>query len=577
MPQGPRRQPRPARMTPSSPPTGDSIDMNTGSRSPSTPSSISFHNPAYSTAPSTPTATSTALTPTTSRRMNSRAEPSSRSPLFRAGDLYQIQSDEAVVQCRTWDEYLPSLGWGDCIFGSLRGTTAERYSTPTANTARRDRNRELREIQTHYLVNHARAVHSKCDTCGPDKISKTCPRKGDATMVQHGCNEFDYYFQLYRLEAPSKAAVQADWSRARIQGNIELKVVKRLNEMYPYMSYQPGEYLLQLVSMSEATDEQRAIGTRVEVQNEGYGMDFEDHILVPDGTVPFKLEEDLERFNDICPNILRMVVAILGFKPGATDLVPKTLRALFEPSELPHRQWDDLVAAWDLKFQKVSHIPKAIQSSVAGARDKFSEAAWLIRRLQGEQELEGYLERELLFETLEKLLCRVTKMEFDELVDQHLKRLGTEAWSCLENGDDDKVLVYAAGSFPKDFKDIHSYYTTNSGFPQPAPFDVERRETFRLAALRIIDDEETTKAVLSLCRRDLAEQGRFLDEDHGDSNTTAPAEDEDPQPSTTEQPEIAPKKRGRPPKKEGDPKGPYRKRKKTEDPANNSQQPPTAS
>ncbi|KAK7942572.1 uncharacterized protein PG986_011685 [Apiospora aurea] len=493
-------------------------------------------------------------------RRSTRTDASSHPPLFDVNVIHRIKGNE-TIDCQKWDEYLPRLGWADSLFGSLRGTVAERYSTIKANTSRQERRRNLREIQTRNLLINAREIHSKtCGACGSYEISEKCPRKKNATLVQHGWTEVEHYFDFYRPEVPSKHEVTARYYSFRIQDNVEVKVVKVLNHMYPYMSYQPGEYVLQLISMSEATDRQQAIGIRVENQSAGYYMDFEDAILVPDGTVPFQPEEDLARFNVVRDRILRIVVAILGFKPGTTSYVPKTLNALFEPSELPYQQWEYLVAAWDVKFQKVARLPKAITFSVNGARGNFSEAAWLIRRLRAEKKLmEDSPDRESLFQLLEKLLCRMTEMEFDKLADQYLERLGREAFDCLKDGDEDKVLVYAAGAFPEDFKDIHSYYKTYSGYPQPAPFDEERLDEFRIAALHIINDQDFVKAVLTQVARELAKQGRYLDEDHDETIAILPAGAE---PSASAQPESARKKRGRPPKKEGDPKGPYKRRQK---------------
>lgn len=151
--------------------------------------------------------------------------------------------------------------------------------------------------------------------------------------------------------------------------------------------------------------------------------------------------------------MLRIVVAILGFKPGATDFVPGTLRALFEASSAPVEGWDDLVAAWDTKFETVSGIPKFIQHSVVESRTKLSEAAWLIRRLRGPDGLTDYSwERDAQLSTVEQLLCRMTEMTFDELADRHVKQLGAEALEHLKDGDNEKVLVYSSGSWPKDFK-----------------------------------------------------------------------------------------------------------------------------
>ncbi|KAK8009313.1 hypothetical protein PG991_011864 [Apiospora marii] len=52
--------------------------------------------------------------------------------------------------------------------------------------------------------------------------------------------------------------------------------------------------------------------------------------IFPHRIVPVKPEEDLERLNDISPAVLQIVITILGFKPGGTDFVPRTLRTLFE-------------------------------------------------------------------------------------------------------------------------------------------------------------------------------------------------------------------------------------------------------
>ncbi|KAK7921445.1 hypothetical protein PG985_009467 [Apiospora marii] len=51
--------------------------------------------------------------------------------------------------------------------------------------------------------------------------------------------------------------------------------------------------------------------------------------------VPVKPEEDLERLNNISPAVLQTVIAVLGFKPGGTDFVPRTLRTLFEATNAP--------------------------------------------------------------------------------------------------------------------------------------------------------------------------------------------------------------------------------------------------
>lgn len=178
---------------------------------------------------------------------------------------------------------------------------------------------------------------------------------------------------------------------------------------------------------------------------------------MPDGIVPYKPEEDLERFDTIALDVLRIIVAILGFKPGATDFVPKTLRVPFEATSAPVEGWEELVEAWDNKFEKVSGLPKFIHHSVVEARTKLSEAAWLIRRLRGHDGLTDYSsDRDAQFDTMEQLLCRVAGTSFDELADQHLKQLGAEALEYLNDGDNDKVLVYSSGSWPKDFK--VSYY-----------------------------------------------------------------------------------------------------------------------
>ncbi|KAK8068909.1 hypothetical protein PG994_005525 [Apiospora phragmitis] len=557
----PPRKTRAARLGPRSSSMKDSIEVNPDP--PATPSSSGLSSPAYSTASSTPASSTPSSSTPASNQTNSRAASSSLPFHFDVSGIYQIHGDGAVGS-REWDEYLPSLGYADAIFGALRGTVSERYSTIKASTARREQYRQLREIQTRALLAVARDNHrDNCSACDSDsdKISKSCPRKNDATLVKHGLTEFNNYFEYYRPEITSKHDVEAPFSRARISDNVEVKAIIRLNHLCPYMGYQPGEYLLLLTRISEVTDKQRAISLRVEAP------------------ILFKPEEDLERFDDICPAILQIVVAFLGFKPGATDFVPSTLRAFFEPSKKPHEQWESLVEAWDFKFQKVSCLPEFIRFSVTGARTKLSEAAWLIRRLRGETKLmEDFPKRELLFQMQENLLCRMTETTFDELADQHLKQLGSEALGCLEDGDDDQVLVYYADAWSKDYKNIHSFYKTNSGFPAPAPFDAQRLETFRLAALRIIGNEKDAKAILSQVSRLLAEQGLFLDEDNDDTKATT-ADDETSQspptsgPGQSSEPEIPRKKRGRPKKKEGDPKAPYTKRQKTT-PANS--QSPTA-
>ena len=101
----------------------------------------------------------------------------------------------------------------------------------------------------------------------------------------------------------------------------------------------------------------------------------------------------------------------------------------------------------------------------------------------------------------------------------------------------------------------------NTGYPQPAPLDDERLENSRLAALRIINDELPAKAVL-------LHEGDEIDA------TTVKVETPPP---TLSQP-AEPKKRGRPRKKEGDPKGPYTKRVKVEKSTNSESaaaKPPT--
>ncbi|KAK8121294.1 hypothetical protein PG999_005414 [Apiospora kogelbergensis] len=60
---------------------------------------------------------------------------------------------------------------------------------------------------------------------------------------------------------------------------------------HPYMSYEAGKYLLRVT----------------------------DEAVVPDGMVPFKPEEDLERLDQLSPGILKMAVAMLGFQPTDID------------------------------------------------------------------------------------------------------------------------------------------------------------------------------------------------------------------------------------------------------------------
>ncbi|KAK8115803.1 hypothetical protein PG984_012305 [Apiospora sp. TS-2023a] len=448
----------------------------------------------YNPTPS-PSAPSSGATPPSSPPPSSAPTPtlakgsqgSSRVVKVNPSNIYQVDDNEGVHE---WVEYIASLHYrGDSLFGALRGTVSDRYSTIKANTARRDRRRYLEEEQIRVLLVVADEKHQEaCDACDSDKISPDCLLKRDVKLVKHGLGEIMRYREFYRPDELSK------------------------------------------------------------------------HIAV----------------------------AILGFKPRATDFVPRTLRVLFEASSAPVEGWDDLVTSWDLKFQQVRGLPKFIQHSVAEARTKLSEAAWLIRRFRGEEDgLTNFSwKRDPQLKTMEQLLCRMTQMAFDDLADQYLKQLGVEALECLKDGDNDKVLVYSSGSWPKkDFKDIHSYYKTNSGFPRPAPLDLGRLETFQRAALCIIDNEEAAQDIRSQVTRILFEE-KFLqkgdDKDDDTRATTPAAADEEllpppaSEPGPSSQPEAPKKKRGRPPKKQGDPKAPYRKKQKPDRPAN-SQPSETAS
>ncbi|KAK8022880.1 hypothetical protein PG991_006761 [Apiospora marii] len=528
--------------------TEDSIVANTDPRSsPATSSSSYKPSPDPSDPPSSATLPSSEPPPTPAKV--SKASKSSSHPF--TSTIYQVNGNEAV---REWDEYISSLRPRESLFGALRGTVSERYSEIQANTARQERLRWLEEEQIRVLLEIASQKHQEtCDACDdPGKmISQDCLRKTDAKLVRNGLGEILRHREYFRIDPPSKGALEVGFIRARFRGDVEVKSIINLNYLYPYMSYQPGEYLLQLMDYEEATYRQQTIGVRMEPYTEIDSM--------------FSLHDDI-----------LIVIAILGFKPAATDLVPRTLRVLFEASSAPAETWVDLVAAWDTKFGKVSGLPKYIQHSVAEAHTKLSEAAWLILRLRGPDGLDDYsAERDSRFDAMEQLICSMTGSSFEELADQHLKQLGAEAVECLKDGKNEEVLVYSSGSWPKHYKDIHSFYRTNSGFPQPAPLDLDRLDTFRLAALRIIDNEEQVEAIRSDVTRQLFELNFLHEGDDGKVDdipaTTTAAVEEEPQlppPSVAETPR---KKRGRPPKKQGDPKAPYNRKKQKLDPASSSQ------
>ncbi|KAK7991496.1 hypothetical protein PG988_000290 [Apiospora saccharicola] len=412
--------------------------------SPEPQSSPSTASSSYNPTPS-PSAPSSSATLPSSPPPSSAPPPtlakgsqgSSRAVKVNPSNIYQVDDYDGVHE---WAEYIASLHYkGDSLFGALRGTVSERYSTIKANTARRERRRYLEEEQIRVLLVVADAIHQDaCDACDSDKISPECLRKRDVKLVKDGQREFRRHREFFRPDDLSKHVLEVGFSQARFQGDVEVKSILNLNYLYPYMNYEPGEYLMQLMPFDEATDRQQAIGVRMQ---------------------PHSSSDSYSMFLGMNDDIL-IAVAILGFKPRATDFVPRTLHALFDASSAPVEGWDDLVTAWDIKFQLVSDLPKFIQFSVAEARTKLSEAAWLIRRLREPDGTTDYSwKREAQLSTMEQLLCRMTQMKFDDLADQYLKRLGAEALECLKDGDKDKVLVYSSGSWPKDtFKGTCHYY-----------------------------------------------------------------------------------------------------------------------
>ncbi|KAK8097783.1 uncharacterized protein PG998_013269 [Apiospora kogelbergensis] len=480
---------------------------------------------------------------------------------FDISDIYPCCGES--LEAADWEEYLSSAGF-DCrnAFGALRNTVEERYRTIHDNYTRQQRLKYLKYVYTDQLVNQARNKHQEiCKTCkDSDQISPQCALKDDAKQVKFGHNEINAHTNFYRPIPPSRDALYIDFRRMRLRPDMEeVGVVTNLLDMYPYMSYSPGEYLLRLTK---------------------------EGVVCSDGIVPFKPEEDLERLDQLCPGILKMAVAILGFKPGTAEFVPSTMRALLEAPELSYGQWAKLVEALDFKF-KDSPLPECIRFSVAGAHTMLGEAACIIERLmQNEWKLVAEKPKKgLQMEAMEKLLPKMTGLTMDELKERHLAELCNEAMDCLNNGEEEKVLAYTDGSWPKKtFKDIHHFYRVNTGFPPPAPFDQERLEGFRVAALRILRDDEFAKGILSHISQYLIDHGKLRKDDPIDAALTvveglspAPSQPEaSSRPAASLRP-AAPKKRGRPLKKEGDPKGPYTKKARAAEQSPKPRTPPLSS
>ncbi|KAK8097696.1 uncharacterized protein PG998_013182 [Apiospora kogelbergensis] len=78
-----------------------------------------------------------------------------------------------------------------------------------------------------------------------------------------------------RPDVTSKEAAHVGFPRVRVREDMEVEAVPALNSIlrHPYMSYEAGEYLLRVTGEA----------------------------VVPDGIVPFKPEEDLERLDQLCP------------------------------------------------------------------------------------------------------------------------------------------------------------------------------------------------------------------------------------------------------------------------------------
>ncbi|KAK7975453.1 hypothetical protein PG989_013916 [Apiospora arundinis] len=407
--------------------------------------SLDFQN----SSPLTPSASP----PTPRMAAISAGRPSLPFP-FNTSDVYQVPASFSETRGNAdWNKYLLSLGFGcEEIFGALRGTALHRYSTVKDKTEIQEREKALLDAQTEALVYAARTHHKKaCNICGdPVRILPDCPRKEDAKNVKFAYNEFKNWHELFRPHIPRKGELETHSVNVRIQEDVTVKAVSNLLYDQPYMRYEPGDYLLQLVGRNEATEKQRALGFFMEPSENPY-MHLWDDIIVADGIVPFKPHQDLERLDEVCPTILKIAIAILGFKPGATSFVPDALRTVLENSELSHQQWEKLVEMWDFKFKQVSQIPEFIRYSVAEARTKLSEAAWIIRRLRGEKTLmEALPQRDIQLESMEKLLCRMTETTFEKLADQHLKQLSQEALDCIYDGETDRVLVYVDGAFDKE-------------------------------------------------------------------------------------------------------------------------------
>lgn len=245
--------------------------------SPSTSSSSYNPSPSPSDPPSSATLSPSAPPPAPAKDSKASSSPS-RS---YTSTVYQVNGNETV---REWADYISSLSCGDSLFGSLRGTVSERYSTIQANTARRERRRWLEEEQIRVLLVIASQKHQKtCDACDDSgKISPDCLRKNDAKLLKHGLGEILRHRECYQPpDDPSKQALEVGFSRARFQGDVEVKSIMNLNYLYPYMSYQPGEYLLQLMAFDEATDQQKAIGIRMQPYSDSDSMfSLDDDILV---------------------------------------------------------------------------------------------------------------------------------------------------------------------------------------------------------------------------------------------------------------------------------------------------------
>jgi hypothetical protein len=256
-----------------------------------------------------------------------------------------------------------------------------------------------------------------------------------------GTLEIANHNNTYRPKFAGKGEVPSDTYLIRTE-NSQASVIRTLAQPHRYMGFHPGEPIFRCLCTWDDDDQT--------VQQDGFLVETEageQRVLLPEGTVPFRHDQHLQRFMGTAfPALVKIAAAFSGFRVNTYTQLTDELQKILSTPYKSMTHWHTFRKLKRGMVDRTQYLEKAHREPVlAYIREQCAnaeilwEAAWLLDKLSSD-ELRWHLSAQ--YWHIVELLALVTGSSLNGLANKYDRLVRAEAIELLEAGMCDEVLMY---------------------------------------------------------------------------------------------------------------------------------------